>query len=107
MRYIGAFATLPAVVAQQVRVDYNHGADFSRITSAVDEGLAKKGLHRVESGGDLVVTYQGAVQNQIQLTTFTDGGRRVGDVGSAVQATCRIYKSRSKILDKYQPKSNS
>ena len=52
-------------------VAYDHEADFSRITSAIDEGLAKKGLRRVESDGDLVVTYQGAVQNQTQLT---DGG---------------------------------
>ena len=87
---------LPGVLfAQKVEVDYAHGDNFSkyktytwakepnvespnqlveqRIVSNVDEVLAKKGLKRVDSGGDLMVAYQSSVTKQTQLTTMTSG----------------------------------
>ncbi len=82
-------------LAQKVEVDYDHGANFAnfktyswapsaagaqvnqlmeqRIVSAVDEELAKKGLRRVESGGDVTVSYQAAVRQETQLTTYNTG----------------------------------
>lgn len=93
---LGSALTLTVATAQQVRVDYDHGADFARyhtftwgkvqaspsisqlaeerIMAQIEETLAKKGLRRQETGGDLVVTYQAAVKQQVQLTTFSSGG---------------------------------
>lgn len=87
---------LPSIgLSQKVRFDYDHGADFSRyktyrmvkiaensqvnqltdqrILSALEENLAKRGLMRVETGGDLLVGYQGSVTTETQYTTFNDG----------------------------------
>jgi hypothetical protein len=98
-------------------VDYDHGADFTkyktytwvkgppnpqvsqladqRIVSAIDEELAKKGLHRVENSGDLSVSYQGAIQQQAQLTTYSSGygprwGYGWGDTGISTTNTSTI-----------------
>jgi len=86
--------------AQKVRVDYDHGANFShyktyrwaqlpearpaeaqfpnqlmqeRIVAFVEEALAAKRFTRVETGGDLLVGYQMKVTEQPQFTTYTDG----------------------------------
>ncbi len=90
----GGVLLLPTLsFAQKVQVDYAHGEDFSkyktytwvkepnvespnqlveqRIVSSVDEVLAKKGLKRVDSGGDLDVAYQSAVTQKTQLTTMS------------------------------------
>ncbi len=90
----GGVFLLPALsFAQKVQVDYAHGEDFSkyktytwvkepnvespnqlveqRIVASVDEVLAKKGLKRVDSGGDLDVAYQSAVTQKTQLTTMS------------------------------------
>jgi hypothetical protein len=92
----GGVFLLPALsFAQKVQVDYAHGEDFSkyktytwvkepdvespnqlveqRIISSVDETLAKKGLKRVDSGGDLDVAYQTSVTKKTQLTTMSSG----------------------------------
>jgi len=93
---LGGILTCSITLAQKVRVDYDHGADFAkyhtytwgqaqvsseisqlmeqRIVAQIDENLAQRGLKRVETGGDLIVTYQAAVKQQLQLTTFGDGG---------------------------------
>lgn len=91
----GVFFLPGLLAAQKVEVDYAHGEDFSkyktytwvkeptiespdqlveqRIVSNVDETLAKKGLKRVDSGGDVMVAYQSSVTKQTQLTTMTSG----------------------------------
>lgn len=94
---IAGLLALPSIgLAQKVRYDYDHGASFTgfqtyrlvrigdnpaisqlydqRIQSAMEEELAKKGLRRVQTGGDLVIGYQGSVDKQTQYTTFSDGG---------------------------------
>lgn len=95
---LSALLMLPSIgLAQKVEADYDHNADFSRyktyswvkvgnneqqvnqlveqrIMAAIEETLAKKGLHRVDSGGDLLVDYQVAVKNQVQLNTYNTGG---------------------------------
>jgi hypothetical protein len=86
-------------VAQKVRVDYDHGCNFSRyktyrwveaqrtqssevqfpnqlmrerIVDFVEEALAAKQFTRVETGGDLLVDYAMRVSAQPQFTTVTD-----------------------------------
>ena len=86
--------------AQKVRVDYDHGANFSRyktyrwvqlpearpaeaqfpnqlmqerIVRLVEEALATKHFTRVETGGDLLVGYQVRVTEQPQFMTYGDG----------------------------------
>ena len=86
-------------VAQKVRVDYDHGCNFSRyktyrwvdtqkvlspdarfpnqlmqerIVGFVEEALAAKQFARVETGGDLLVSYAMKVSAEPQFTTFTD-----------------------------------
>jgi hypothetical protein len=99
-----ASAVSPAV-AQEVRVDYDHGSDYShyktyrwvglqrqsssdvqfpnqlmqqRIVSFVEEALAAKRLTRVETGGDLLVNYDVQVTAEPQLTIFTDAAGPFG-----------------------------
>jgi hypothetical protein len=84
-------------LASQVRVDFDHGVHFSgyktyswapdpaqdvlfpnqimseRIAGDIEEALAAKGLKRVASGGDLLVSYGVAVKEVPQFTTFYDG----------------------------------
>ena len=84
-------------MAQDVRFDYDRSANFStyktyqwagdspnasrnqlmdqNIKQAIDEQLAAKGLRRVESGGDLQVSYQAAVQQEKQFDGFGTGFR--------------------------------
>jgi hypothetical protein len=94
-----ACSVSPAI-AQRVRVDYDHGASFSRyktyswaqlsepqspvgqfpnqlmhdrIVRFVEEALAAKGLKRVEKGGNLQVGYQMDVTEQLQYNTVGSG----------------------------------
>ena len=85
-----------AAVAQDVQFDYDRSANFNAyrtyqwvdhkrievgdqivdqdIKRAVDEQLAGKGLRRVESGGDLYVSYQAAISQEKQFDGFGWGG---------------------------------
>jgi len=45
-----------------------------RITGFIDQALAARGLKRVTTGGDLLVTYGINVTEQPVLTTFSSGG---------------------------------
>jgi hypothetical protein len=91
--------TAPVAFAGRVRVDFDHGTHFSayktyswapgddpaqdvlfpnqlmreRIASDIEEVLAAKGLKRVATGGDLLVSYDMAVKEVPQFTTFYDG----------------------------------
>ena len=86
-------------VAQKVRVDFDHGRDFSsyktyrwaefqdaqspyvqfpnqlmreRIAFFVQDALAARQLTRVERGGDLLVDYAVKIRAAPQFVTFTD-----------------------------------
>ncbi len=87
-----------AAWAQQVHFDYDRSANFGAyktwqwvdrrpvasgdqlldqdIKRAVDEQLAGKGLRRVETGGDLQVSYQGAISQEKEFDSigFGPGG---------------------------------
>jgi hypothetical protein len=86
-----------AVRAQDVNVEFDAAADFSRfktyswvngvpaknplidqqIKAGVEEQLAAKGLRRVEEGGDLSVLYFAAVDKDLHVATA--GWRTTGD----------------------------
>ena len=91
--------------AGAARVDFDHGCHFSRyktflwakspdgqssdelfpnqlmrerIAGFIEEALAARGLKRVESGGDLLVSYQVKVTEEPIYTTFSNGTGPVG-----------------------------
>ena len=93
---LGGILMCGMTFAQKVRVDYDHGANFTkyhtyswgeaqaapevsqlvqqRIVAQIEENLARRGLKRVESGGDLLVSYQATVHQKVEYTTFGNGG---------------------------------
>ena len=78
----------------KVATDYDHAANFTtyktyswrdgtklsnplnaeRLVAAVDAQLKAKGLTRVESGGDLTVTYHASGEKTVDVQTFQTGG---------------------------------
>jgi len=87
--------------AHKIRIDFDHSKNFSsyrtyqwvatpespspnalfpnqlmqeRITGFIDEALAAKGIKRVATGGDLLVSYKVKVTETPQYTTIYDGG---------------------------------
>jgi hypothetical protein len=79
-------------LADNVRTDYDHGANFSqyhtyswgkvqaaepfyvdRIKQAVDSQLQAKGWQSVASGGDVTIFATDSVRNQREVQTFYDG----------------------------------
>jgi hypothetical protein len=88
-----------AAMAQEVRFDYNRSANFAdyrtyewaavqgggptqlmdqNIKRAIDTQLAGKGLRRVESGGDLRISYQAALDREKQFDGWGAGPRGLG-----------------------------
>jgi len=92
-----------AAFAQEVQFDYDRSANFNAyktyqwadykrveigdqlldqdIKRAVDEQLARKGLRRVESGGDLLLGYQTHISEEKQFDAFGSGFRGWGGLG--------------------------
>jgi hypothetical protein len=98
MKYLNLTAALlvcGAALAQEVHFDYDRSTNFGvyktyqwvdrrlvadgdqlldrDIKRAVDEQLAGKGLRRVESGGDLQVSYQGAISQEKEFDSIGFG----------------------------------
>jgi hypothetical protein len=117
-----------ASFAQQVKTDYDRGADFSqfktytwekvqtqdqlwvdRIKEAVNTALAAKGLTPVESGGDMAIVAIEMTKNQQTLNTFYDGfgggwgWRRGGGFGGFGDATTTTdtYKVGTLVVDMF------
>jgi Domain of unknown function (DUF4136) len=93
------FCATVTVLAQDVQYNYDRDADFSAyktyqwvehngrldnqlvdkdIRRAIDGELSEKGLHRVESNGDLHIQYQTAVDRERQVNAWTMGPRWSG-----------------------------
>jgi len=109
--------------AQDVKTDYDHHAKFeryhtyswdkiqtdnplwqTRIMEAVDKDLQGKGWQKVESGGDVMLTAVGAVQNEKQYQTFYDGlgpGWRWRGFGNEATTTVTNYRVGTLVLDMY------
>ncbi|HZW80993.1 MAG TPA: DUF4136 domain-containing protein [Candidatus Deferrimicrobiaceae bacterium] len=118
-----AFAAV--ALAQDVKTDYDHHANFSqyhtyywekvkttdplwenRIKDAVDHELQAKGWQRVDSGGDVAVMAVGSSRNQQEYQTFYDGlgGWRWGGFG---ETTTQVenYPVGSLVLDLYDART--
>jgi len=118
-----------ASLAQQVKTDYDHSANFGqyktyswkkiqtkdplfvdRIKSAVNSALAAKGLTEVPSEGDVEVFAIETAQNQQTLDTFYNGfggGRRWGGFGGFGDATTTVetYKVGTLVVDLFDAKT--
>jgi hypothetical protein len=116
-------------LAQHVKTDYDHGAQFGqyktyswekvqtrdpllvdRIKGAVNRALAEKGMTEVPSGGDLEVFAIETTQNQQTLDTFYNGfggGRRWGGFGGFGDATTTVetYKVGTLVIDLFEAKT--
>ena len=120
---------LGTALAQQVKTDFDHQANFSqyktyswqeikpanslwdaRIQRAVDAQLAAKGWTKVESGGDVAVVAIATSHTEKTLQTFYDGmgggwrWRGFGGMGEAT-TTEQDYKEGTLVVDLYDAKT--
>lgn len=112
-----------AAFAQDVHFNYDRSANFSsyrtyqwvdgkgaapnqladqNIKRAVDQQLAGKAMRRVETGGDLQVVYQVALDHEKQFTAF-GMGPRWNALGQVTSTTIDIGKI---VIDLYDPAKN-
>jgi Domain of unknown function (DUF4136) len=122
-----------ALSAQEVKTDYDRGANFAqyktyswehvktkdpldvdRIKSAVNAVLAARGLTQVDSGGDVSIIAIEMTQNQQTLNTFYDGfgggwgWRRFGGGGfGEATTTTETYKVGTLVVDLYDAKTKT
>jgi hypothetical protein len=129
-----ALVALSPVLAQQVKTDFDHQANFSqyktyswqevkvpnslwvaRIESAVDAQLAAKGWTRVDNGGDVALVAIKTTKTQKTLSTFYDGmgggwgwrrfgGGGLGGFGES-ETTEQDYKEGTLVIDMYDAKT--
>ena len=120
---------LGTALAQQVKTDFDHQANFAhyktyswqdvkvknplwtdRIKNAVNAQLEAKGLSQVESGGDVAIVAIATTQTQRTLNTFYDGfgggwrWRGFGGMGEAT-TTEQDYKEGTLVVDLYDAKT--
>jgi hypothetical protein len=117
--------------AQQVKTDYDHGANFAqyktysweqvktkdpldvdRIKSGVNAALAAKGWTQVASGGDVSIVAMEITRNQQTLNTLYDGigggwgWRRFGGGGfGEATTTTDTYKVGTVVVDLFDTKT--
>ena len=120
-----------ASFAQQVKTDYDHGANFNqyktyswekvqtqdplwvdRIKEAVNTALAAKGWTPVPSGGDVSIVAVETTQNQQTLNTFYDGfggGWRWRGLGGSGESTTTVenYKVGTLVVDLFDAKTKT
>jgi hypothetical protein len=128
---IGLILFAGKVSAQQVKTDYDHGANFAqyktysweqvktndpldvdRIKSAVNAALAAKGWTLVDSRGDVSIVAMEITRNQQTLNTFYDGfgggwgWRRFGGGGfGEATTTTETYKVGTVVVDLFDTKT--
>ena len=121
---VGLFILLAATfaVAQDVKTDYDHHADFTsyktyrwervqtsnplwqeRIQDAVDKDLSSKGWTRTDSGGDVALVAVGATHDENEYQTFYDGmpGWRWRGFGDTATTTVSTYHIGTLVVDIY------
>ena len=117
--------------AQQVKTDYDRGANFGqyktyswaqvktkealdvdRIKTAVNAALAAKGWTQVDSGGDVSIVAMEITRDQQTLNTFYDGfgggwgWRRFGGGGfGEATTTTETYKVGTLVVDLFETKT--
>jgi hypothetical protein len=108
------------LIAQQVKYNYDRDADFTAYKSyrwtepkrtagdplvehdirrAIDAQLTQKGLQKAESGGDLYIDYQTAVDHERQFDAWTMGPRWSG----IAHATSSRVEVGTLVLSIYDP----
>lgn len=118
---IGLLVIATTTLAQDVKTDYDHHANFSqyhtyywervkttdplwqsRIQDAVDHELQAKGWQRVDNGGDVALTAVGSTHNRQEYQTFYNGmgGWRWGGFGETTTQV-ESYPVGSLVLDFY------
>lgn len=128
--FLGLLMGTP-LFAQQVKTDYDRGANFSqyktycwqtvktkdpldveRIKNAVNAALAAKGWSQVDSGGDISIIAIEMTQKQQTLNTFYDGfgggwgWRRFGGGGfGEATTTTDTYKVGTLVVDLFDTKT--
>ena len=112
-----------ASLAQQVKTDYDRGANFSkyktfsfekiqaedplwvgRIKSAVGDALTARGLSQVDSGGDISIVAVGMTKTQQTLDTFYNGlggGWRWGGRFGDATTTTETYQVGTLVVDMF------
>ena len=123
------FLFAASMSAQQVKTDYDHGANFGqyktfsweqvktkdpldvdRIKSAVDAALTAKGWTKVGSGGDVSIVAMEITRNQQTLDTFYNGfgggwrWRGFGGMGEATTTT-ETYTVGTLVVDLFDVKT--
>ena len=126
-RFLFAIALLVvpgAVQAQQIKVHYDHGVDFTRfktyswlegepsnnpvahqqIVSAIDRELMSKGLRRVEDNGDLNVAYYASLggnvnARMVEYMKGLDVSRWEGGFGETVKPQVGAMPMARVVLD--------
>jgi hypothetical protein len=126
---LGIFLLATAASAQQVKTDYDRGANFAqyktysweqvktqdpldvdRIKSSVNAALAAKGWTQVDSGGDASVMAIEITRNHQTLNTYYDGfgggwgWRGFGGMGEATTTT-ETYKVGTLVVDLFNAKT--
>ena len=116
--------------AQQVKTDYDRGANFTqyktyswenvktkdpldadRIKTAVNAALAAKGWTQVETGGDVSIVAMEITNTQQTLNTFYDGlgggwgWRRFGGGFGEATTTTDTYKVGTVVVDLFDTKT--
>ena len=120
--FIGAmFLLATASFAQQIKTDYDRGADFGqyktyswqnvqtqnplwvdRIKEAVNAALTAKGWSQVQSGGDIAIMAMEMTQDHQTLNTYYDGfggGWRWGGGFGDATTTVDHYKVGTLVVD--------
>jgi hypothetical protein len=123
----GAFLVTAAMFGQQVKTDYDRGANFGqykkfswekvrtqdplwvdRIKSAVNAQLAAKGWTEAPAGGDVAIIAMETTKNQRTLNTFYDGfgggWRWGGGLGDAT-TTVETYKVGTLVIDLFDART--
>jgi len=107
-------------IAQEITFDYDRAANFSayktyqwmdakagratndlmdqNIQRSIDAQLALKGLQRVESGADLQISYQAAIDKEKQFETWNTGPRWFGN-GRVTSSTIEVGRLVVNIVD--------
>jgi hypothetical protein len=128
---IGMILFAGTASAQEVKTDYDRGANFAqyktyswaqvktkdpldvdRIKNAVNATLAAKGWTKVDSGGDVSIVAMEITRNQQTLNTFYDGfgggwgWRRFGGGGfGEATTTTDTYKVGTVVVDLFDTKT--
>lgn len=127
MAFAIAVATCGLVVAQDVKTDYDHHADFTRyrtyhwervqttnpfweqrIKDAVEKDLQAKGWQKQDSGGDVALAAVGGTHDEREYQTFYTGmpGWRWRGFGDTATTTVDTYHVGTLVVDIYDANSH-